>query len=70
MDQTHPSVGQLPSYTSGSPFKGFWIRLVASIIDGIVLSILVILLALFTGILFGSFFGEEAGLGMLLLIFF
>jgi uncharacterized RDD family membrane protein YckC len=68
MEQPHPSVGQLPSYTSGSPFKGFWIRFVASIIDGIVLSILVIFLALFALLLIGSLFGEEAGFGMLLLV--
>ena len=70
MDQSHSSVGQLPSYTSGSPFKGFWIRFVASIIDGIVLSILVIFLALFALLLIGSLFGEEAGFGMLLLVLF
>ena len=70
MDPTHPSVGQLPSYTSGSPFKGFWIRFVASIIDGVVLSILVILLALFALLLVGSLFGEGAGFGMLLLVLF
>ena len=70
MDQNHPSTGQLPSYTSGSPFKGFWIRLVASIMDVVVLTILVILLALFALLLFGSLFGEEAGFGMLLLILF
>ena len=42
MDQNHPSTGQLPSYTSGSPFKGFWIRFVAAIIDGVILAVLTI----------------------------
>ena len=37
MDQTHPSVGQLPSYAGGSPFKGFWIRFVAAMVDFVIL---------------------------------
>ena len=70
MDQTHPSVGQLPSYTSGSPFKGFWIRLVASIMDVVVLTILVILLALFAFLFAGSLFGDDGAVSMLILVLF
>ena len=42
MDSMHPSVGQLPSYNLGRPFKGFWIRFVAAIIDGVILVVLTI----------------------------
>ena len=51
------------------PFKGFWIRLVASLMDGIVLLIIVVLLSIVTGVVFGAALGDGAGLGMFLLVF-
>ena len=51
------------------PFKGFWIRLVASFIDGIILLILIILLATVSLVIFGAALGEGAGVGMFLLVF-
>ena len=51
------------------PFKGFWIRFVASFIDGIILLILIILLASISLVIFGAALGEGAGLGMFLLVF-
>ncbi len=50
------------------PFKGFWIRLVASFIDGIILLILIILLATISLVIFGAALGEGAGVGMFLLV--
>ena len=53
-----------------SPFKGFWISLVAFLIDSIILGILVVttlFVLIFTA---GSLFGEAAGFGMLLLVLF
>ena len=49
------------------PFKGFWIRVVASLLDAIILSIVFIFLAGFILFFFGSLFGEAAGIGMLFL---
>ena len=49
------------------PFKGFWIRVVASLLDAIILSIVFIFLAVFILFFFGSLFGEVAGFAMLLL---
>jgi uncharacterized RDD family membrane protein YckC len=51
------------------PFKGFWIRFVASFIDGIILLILIILLASVSLVIFGAALGEGAGVGMFLLVF-
>ena len=51
------------------PFKGFWIRAVASIIDGIILLILILLLAGISLVIFGAALGEGAGFGMFLLVF-
>ena len=51
------------------PFKGFWIRFVASFIDGIILLILIILLASISFVIFGAALGEGAGVGMFLLVF-
>ena len=51
------------------PFKGFWIRLVASFIDGIILLILIILLASISLVIFGAALGEGVGVGMFLLVF-
>ena len=56
-----------PNNILGFPFKGFWIRVVASILDAIILSIVFIFLAVFTLFFFGSLFGEVAGFTMLLL---
>jgi len=50
------------------PFKGFWIRFVASFIDGIILLILIILLASISLVIFGAALGEGAGVGMFLLV--
>ena len=51
------------------PFKGFWIRFVASLMDGIVLVIIVVLLSIVTGVVFGAALGDGAGVGMFLLMF-
>mgnify|MGYP001228642023 CR=1 FL=1 len=51
------------------PFKGFWIRLVASLMDGIVLLIIVVLLSIVAVVVFGAALGDGAGAGMFLLIF-
>ena len=50
------------------PFKGFWIRFVASLIDGIILLILIILLAYISFVIFGAALGEGAGVGMFFLV--
>jgi len=60
MDPTHPSVGQLPSYTSGSPFKGFWIRLVAFILDGVIVISAAVGLAFLLGFVIEALLGPEA----------
>ena len=49
-------------------FKGFWIRLVASLFDGIILMFLVILLALASFVIFGDALGEGAGIGMFFVV--
>ena len=56
-----------PNNMMGFPFKGFWIRVVASLLDAIILSIVFIFLAVFILFFFGSLFGEIAGFAMLLL---
>ena len=56
-----------PNNMLAFPYKGFWIRVVASILDAIILSIVFIFLAVFTLFFFGSLFGEVAGFTMLLL---
>lgn len=56
-----------PNNMTGFPFKGFWIRVVASLLDAIILSIVFIFLAVFILFFFGSLFGEVAGFAMLLL---
>ena len=50
------------------PYKGFWIRLVAALIDGIVLTFIVIFLAVFSLLFFGATLGEGAGVGMFFLV--
>jgi uncharacterized RDD family membrane protein YckC len=67
MEQPHPSVGQLPSYTSGSPFKGFWIRLVAFILDTVIVISAAVGLALLLGIVIESLLGPEAVSGFIIL---
>ena len=54
---------------SVSPFKGFWIRLVAFLLDSIILGILV--LTTFFVLIYstGSLFGEEAAFGAFLILF-
>ena len=51
----------------GFPFKGFWIRVVASLLDAIILSVAFFFLAGFILFFFSSLFGDAAGLAMLLL---
>ena len=60
MDQPHSSVGQLPSYTSGSPFKGFWIRFVAAIADLVILTIMTLAIASVLAIIAAALLGEGA----------
>ncbi len=67
MDQSHPSVGQLPSYTSGSPFKGFWIRLVAFILDTVIVISAAVGLALLLGSVIEVLLGPEAAFGFIIL---
>ena len=50
------------------PFKGFWIRLVASLMDGIVLAIIIVFLFGFSLVIFGAALGEGAGIGMFFLV--
>ena len=50
------------------PYKGFWIRLVAALIDSIVLTIIIIFLAVFSLVVFGATLGEGAGIGMFFLV--
>ena len=50
------------------PYKGFWIRLVAALIDGVVLTFIVIFLAVFSLLFFGATLGEGAGVGMFFLV--
>ena len=51
------------------PFKGFWIRFVASFFDGIILLILIVLLASISFVIFGAALGEGVGVGMFLFVF-
>jgi len=52
------------------PFKGFWIRFVATLIDAIILTIGLIFFAGFTFLFFGSTFGAAAAFSVLFLIIF
>jgi len=56
--------------TKPSPFKGFWIRVFAFIIDSIVLGVAVWGCAIVFGIFFGSLFGEDAGFGAAIIVLF
>ena len=55
---------------SVSPFKGFWIRLVAFLLDSIILGILVATTVFVLTFTAGSLFGELAGFGMFILLLF
>ena len=50
--------------TQIAPFKGFWIRFLAAMIDYVIITFAVIAGAIVFGIFFGSLFGEDAGFGM------
>ena len=67
VDENPTSVGQGSSYAGGSPFKGFWIRFVAAIIDSILLIIAFVVLTipimLVLGGLGGLLGGEEGAFG-------
>jgi uncharacterized RDD family membrane protein YckC len=67
MDQTHPSVGQLPSYAGGSPFKGFWIRFVAAIADFVILVIMTLAIASVLAIIAAALLGEGAAVATFIL---
>ena len=67
MDGTHPSIGQLPSYAKEAAFKGFWIRLVAAILDSIILMIITVIIVAVLGGITTILLGEEAGIATLLL---
>jgi len=54
--------------THPSPFKGFWIRFLAFVIDIVVTLVAVVAAAIVFGIFFGSLFGGEAGFGAGLII--
>ena len=47
-----------------SPFKGFWIRVLATILDGVLIAVALVAVGLVFGIFFGSLFGEDAGFGV------
>jgi uncharacterized RDD family membrane protein YckC len=55
--------------TAVSPFKGFWIRLVAFILDGIIISIAVVLTFLVLVSTASNLFGEGAAVGTVVLLF-
>ncbi len=67
VDETHSSVEQDSSYTGVIPFKGFWIRLVAAIIDGILLLVAFFVFAILITLIFGGIGdllgGEEGAFG-------
>ena len=46
--------------TQPSPFKGFWIRFLAAIIDIVIILVALIVVVLVFGIFFGSLFGGAA----------
>lgn len=55
--------------TQPSPFKGFWIRVLATIVDMIIILVALVAVALVFGIFFGSLFGGDAGFGAGLTMF-
>ena len=56
--------------TQPSPFKGFWIRFLAAIVDTVIILVALVAVALVFGIFFGSLFGEDAGFGAGIIMFF
>ena len=50
------------------PYKAFWIRFVAALIDSIVLTIIILFLFGFSLVIFGAALGEGAGIGMAFLV--
>ena len=54
--------------TQIAPFKGFWIRFLAAMIDYVIITFAVIAGAIVFGIFFGSLFGGGAGFGAGLII--
>ena len=69
MDDTHPSVGQLPSYAKEAAFKGFWIRLVAAILDSIILFVMALIISFALAVIAVTLLGEEAVIATFLLTF-
>ena len=55
--------------TQPSPFKGFWIRVLATIVDMLIIIVALVAVALVFGIFFGSLFGGDAGFGAGLTMF-
>ena len=49
--------------TQPTPFKGFWIRFLAAMIDFVLIFFAVVAGAIVFGIFIGSLFGEDAGFG-------
>jgi uncharacterized RDD family membrane protein YckC len=69
MDGTHPSIGQLPSYAKEAAFKGFWIRLVAAILDSIILFVMALIISFALAVIAVTLLGEEAVIATFLLTF-
>ena len=67
MEQPHPSVGQLPSYAREAALKGFWIRLVAAILDSIILFVMALIISFALAVIAVTLLGEEAGIATFLL---
>ena len=71
MDTTdlHPNTD---SFLRLSPFKGFWIRLVALLLDGILITMGVFIIFFVLTFTAGSLFGEDAAVGtfMILIVLF
>jgi|TARA_B100001750_G_scaffold138227_1_gene110108 uncharacterized RDD family membrane protein YckC len=61
------SVGQLPSYYKEAAFKGFWIRLVAALLDSIILIIMTLIISFVLAAIAGILLGEGAGIATFLL---
>tara|TARA_B000000460_G_scaffold19923_1_gene13152 strand:- start:157 stop:678 length:522 start_codon:yes stop_codon:yes gene_type:complete len=70
MDQSRPSVGQLPSYAVEAMLKGFWIRFVAAILDSVILSVITFVISIILGAIAGILLGEGAAIATILLTLF
>ena len=55
--------------TQPLPFKGFWIRFLAAIIDGVIIVFALVAVALVFGIFFSSLFGVGVGVGAAIIMF-